>query len=370
MTDDGGRKTDAMRIRPPSFVFRQKFEMKAAIFYKRGGLENLRFEDVPTPQVGPHDALVKMRACGLNHLDIFTREGSHGVHAPLPHIGGLEPAGEIAELGAEVAGWKVGDRVLVGAATVCGECEYCTSGNDNICPRRRVIGIHIDGGFAEYIKVPASILIPIPDSLSFVQAAAAPSAFGTAWHMLVTRAQIKAGEWVLILAAGSSIGVAGIQVAKHFGCKVIATASTDEKLQKAKEIGADYLINYADASRNFAHEVMRITQNRGVDVVFEHVGTATWEKSIASLRPTGRLVTCGGTTGRFGQTDIWSLFFKQISLLGSYGWTTKEFFPVWDLIGKGVFRPIIDRTFPLAETAAAQQYMTERKQFGKVLVVD
>jgi NADPH:quinone reductase-like Zn-dependent oxidoreductase len=143
-----------------------------------------------------------------------------------------------------------------------------------------------------------------------------------------------------------------------------------ETLQKAKEIGADYLINYADASRNFAHEVMRITQNRGVDVVFEHVGTATWEKSIASLRPTGRLVTCGGTTGRFGQTDIWSLFFKQISLLGSYGWTTKEFFPVWDLIGKGVFRPIIDRTFPLAETAAAQQYMTERKQFGKVLVVD
>jgi NADPH:quinone reductase-like Zn-dependent oxidoreductase len=204
--------------------------------------------------------------------------------------------------------------------------------------------------------------------LSFVDAAAAPSAFGTAWHMLVTRAAIQPGEWVLILAAGSSIGVAGIQVAKHFGCKVIATASTQAKLDKAKELGADYLVNYAE--RNFAHEVMRITANRGVDVVFEHVGTDTWEKSIASLRPTGRLVTCGGTTGRFGQTDIWSVFWKQISLLGSFAWTAKEFYPVWDLVGKKVFRPIIDRTFPLAETAAAQQYIMDRKQFGKVVVVN
>ncbi len=342
--------------------------MKVAIFHKRGGIENLKFEDVPTPQVGPRDALVKVRACGLNHLDIFTREGSHGVHAPLPHIGGLEPAGEIVELGAEARGWRVGDRVLVGAATTCGECEYCTSGNDNICLKRQVIGVNVWGGFAEYIRVPASILLPIPDALSFVQAAAAPSAFGTAWHMLVTRAAIKPGEWVLILAAGSSVGVAGIQVAKHFGCQVIATASTQAKLDKAKELGADYLVNYAE--RNFAHEVMRITANRGVDVVFEHVGTDTWEKSIASLRPTGRLVTCGGTTGRFGQTDIWSVFWKQISLLGSFAWTAKEFYPVWDLVGKQVFRPIIDRTFPLVETAAAQQYITDRKQFGKVVVVN
>jgi NADPH:quinone reductase-like Zn-dependent oxidoreductase len=286
----------------------------------------------------------------------------------LPHIGGLETAGEIAKLGAEVRGWQIGDRVLVGSAITCGQCEYCTSGNENICPKRKVFGVNVWGGFAEYIKVPASILIRIPDALSFVDAAASPSAFGTAWHMLVTRAQIKPNEWVLILAAGSSIGVAGIQIAKYFNCQVIATASTDEKLAKAKEIGADYLINYAE--RNFAHEVMRITANRGVDIVFEHVGTSTWEKSIASLRPTGRLVTCGGTTGRFGQTDIWSIFWKQISLLGSFGWTAKDFYPVWDLIGKGVFHPIVDRTFPLAETAAAQQYILDRKQFGKVLVAD
>lgn len=342
--------------------------MKASIFYKRGGLEQLKYADVPTPQVGARDALVKMRACGLNHLDIFTREGSHGVRAPLPHIGGLEVAGEIAELGAEVRDWKIGDRVLVGSAITCGQCEFCASGHDNICPYRKVIGVNIAGGFAEYIRVPVSILIPMPASLSFVQAAASPSAFGTAWHMLVTRAQIRAGEWVLIHAAGSNIGVAGIQIAKHFGCRVMATSSTEAKLAKAKELGADFVVNYA--THNFAHEVMRLTNNRGVDVVFEHVGTTTWERSIASLHPTGRLVTCGSTTGRWGNTDIWSVFWKQITILGSFGWNAREFYTVWDLIARGVFHPVIDRTFPLAETAAAQQYLMERKQFGKVLVVD
>jgi NADPH:quinone reductase-like Zn-dependent oxidoreductase len=342
--------------------------MKASIFYKRGGLEQLTFADVPTPQVGPRDALVKMRACGLNHLDIFTREGSHGVHAPLPHIGGLEVAGEIVELGSDVRDWKIGDRVLVGSAITCGTCEFCASDHDNICPNRQVVGVTIDGGFAEYICVPASILIPVPDSLTMVQAAASPSAFGTAWHMLITRAQIRANEWVLVHAAGSNIGVAGIQIAKHFGCRVIATSSTEEKLAKAKELGADFVINYT--TQNFAHAVAHITANRGVDVVFEHVGTTTWERSIASLHPTGRLVTCGSTTGRWGNTDIWSVFWKQLSVLGSFGWTAKEFHAVWDLIGKGVFKPVIDRTFPLAETASAQQYIMDRKQFGKVLVID
>ncbi len=342
--------------------------MKAVLFYKRGGLDQLVFADVPTPQVGASDVLVKMRACGLNHLDIFTREGSHGVRAPLPHIGGLEVAGEIVELGSEVRDWKIGDRVLVGSAITCGTCEFCVEGYDNICPHRKVIGVNIAGGFAEYICVPASLLIPIPGSLAFVQAAASPSAFGTAWHMLVSRAQIRAGEWVLVHAAGSNVGVAGIQIAKHFGCRVIATSSTAEKLAKAQELGADFVINYAE--NNFAHEVMHITNNRGVDVVFEHVGTTTWERSIASMHPTARLVTCGSTTGRWGNTDVWSVFWKQLTILGSFGWNAREFYQVWDLITQGVFHPVIDRTFPLAETAAAQQYLMDRKQFGKVLVVD
>ncbi|MGE5730634.1 MAG: alcohol dehydrogenase catalytic domain-containing protein, partial [Gemmatimonas sp.] len=320
--------------------------MKAAIFHRRGGIENLKFEQVPTPRVGPQDVLVHVRACGLNHLDIFTREGSHGVHAPLPHIGGLEPAGEIAEIGSAVQGWKVGDRVLVGAAVTCGECEFCRSGNDNLCVRRKVIGVNVDGGFAEYISVPASILLRIPDSLSFLEAAAVPTAFGTAWHMLVTRAACRQGEWVLVLAAGSSVGVAAVQVAKYFGCKVIATASTAAKLDRAKALGADHGINYAD--ENFYHEVMRITGNRGVDVVVEHVGTTTWEKSIASLHPLGRLVTCGSTTGRYGQTDLWSTFWKQITILGSFAFSSAEFRAVWELLGQHKFHAVIDRTFPLA----------------------
>ena len=342
--------------------------MKAIIFHKRGGLENLRYADVPTPQVGARDALVRVRACGLNHLDIFTREGSHGVHAPLPHIGGLEPAGEIAELGAEVRDWRIGDRVLVGSAITCGACEFCTSGNDNLCARRKVIGVNIPGGFAEYICVPASILLPIPDAMSFADAAASPTAFGTAWHMLVTRAAIKADEWVLIHAAGSNVGVAGIQVAKHFGARVIATASTDQKLEKAKELGAGFVINYIE--KNFHHEAMRITQNRGVDVVFEHVGTTTWEKSIASLHPTGRLVTCGSTTGRWGNTDIWSVFFKQIAILGSFAFSSAEMHALWQLLTQNIFCPVIDRAFPLAQTAEAQKYLQDRKQFGKVVVVN
>lgn len=340
--------------------------MKAVIFFKRGGIEQLRFEEVPTPQVGPGDALVKVRACGLNHLDIFTREGSHGVHAPLPHIGGLEPAGEIADVGSAVTGWKVGDRVLVGSAITCGECEYCTSGNDNLCPRRKVIGVHVNGGFAEYIRVPARILLRMPPTLSFEEAAAVPTAFGTAWHMLVSRAKIQRGEWVLVLAAGSSVGVAGIQVARHFGCKTIAAASTEDKLVKAKELGADHVVNYTE--RNFQHAVMQITHERGVDVVFEHVGTTTWEKSLASLHPLGRLVTCGSTTGRYGQTDLWSTFWKQLTILGSFGFSSEEMHLVWEMIGEGKFHAVIDRTFPLAESAAAQTYLADRKQFGKVIV--
>lgn len=342
--------------------------MRAAIFHKRGGIENLVVEEVPTPTPGPGEALVKVRACGLNHLDLFAREGSHGVHAPLPHIGGLEPAGQIAALGPEVTGWQPGDRVLVGSAITCGACEFCRGGNDNLCARRKVIGIHVAGGLAEYIKVPASILVRIPDTLSWIQAAAAPTAFGTAWHMLVSRAALRPGEWVLVHAAGSNVGVAGIQIAKYLGATVIATASTDEKLAKAKELGADFTINYAQA--NFSHGVMQLTDQRGVEVVFEHVGTTTWERSIACLRPLGRLVTCGSTTGRYGQTDLWSVFWKQVSILGSFAFSSTEFRAVWELLAQGRFHPVIDRCFPLAEIVAAQQYLQERKQFGKVVVVN
>jgi NADPH:quinone reductase-like Zn-dependent oxidoreductase len=343
--------------------------MKATIFYKRGGLDVLKYEEVPDPEIGPKEVLIRVRACGLNHLDIYTREGTHGVKAPLPHIGGLEPSGEIVKIGSAVAKYRVGDRVLVGAFTWDETCEYCRSGNDNLCVNRKIIGVNLDGGFAELVKAPENTMIRMPDSLSFVEASAIPAAFGTAWHMLVTRARIQPEEWVLVLAVGSGVGSAAVQIAKYFNCKVIATSSSNDKLARARAMGADYTINYRD-NPNFQYEVMKITENRGVDIAFEHVGQTTWKQSIASLRMTGRLVTCGGSSGRTGETDIWSVFWKQLSLLGSNGVTHGEFDSILKLFNEKKLHSIIDRTFPMSEVRAAQQYLMERKQFGKVLVVN
>lgn len=343
--------------------------MKAAVFFKRGGLDVLKYQDVPDPKPGPGEVVIRVRACGVNHLDIYTREGSHGVKAPLPHIGGLEPAGEIAAVGPGVYDLTIGERVLVGAFTSDGTCEYCLSGNDNLCVNRKIVGVSIDGGFAEYLAVPASAVVKLPENVSFVQAAAIPAAFGTAFHMLKFRARVKPGEWVLVLAVGSGVGSAAVQVAKYLGAKIIATSSSDDKLAMAQQLGADHVINYA-RDPLFQHKVREITNGRMVDVVFEHVGQTTWKQSIASLRATGRLVTCGGSSGRWGETDIWSVFWLQLSLLGSNGCTHREFYELLDLFGQGAFHAVVDRTFPLSETAAAQQYLIERRQFGKVVIVN
>jgi NADPH:quinone reductase-like Zn-dependent oxidoreductase len=341
--------------------------MKAVTFHQRGGPEVLRYEDFPRPEIGPGEVLVRVRACALNHLDIFTRQGKQGVKAKLPHIGGLETAGVIAEAASDVKNARAGRPVLVAPFVVCGRCEFCRAELENLCENRAIIGVQAHGGFAEYVKAPARNVIPIPEGLSFEEAAATPSAFGTAWHMLVGRAKLQRGEWLLVLAAGSGIGTAAIQIAKHFDCPVIATASTREKLDRAVALGADHVVNYAEERFDLA--VQRITGDRGVDVVFEHVGEDTWKESVASLRPGGRLVTCGGTTGRWGQTDIWSLFGKQLSLLGSFGAVQSDFETVLDLVGRGVFQPVISRVYPLAETARAQAEIEDRKHFGKVIVV-
>lgn len=342
--------------------------MKANIFYKRGDLDVLQYTDVEAPKLNAGEILVRVRACGVNHLDIYTREGSHGVKAPLPHIGGLEPSGEVAALGAGVYDWKIGERVLIGAFTSDGTCELCLAGHDNLCVNRQIIGVQVDGGFAEYVKAPASACIRLPENVSFVEASAIPAAFGTAWHMLNFRAKTQRGEWVLVLAVGSGVGSAAVQVAKALGARVIATSSSDDKLAMAKSWGADAVINYSKQP-NFQHEVRRITNGRMVDVVFEHVGQTTWKASIASMRPTGRLVTCGGSSGRWGETDIWGMFWQQLTLMGSNGCTHREFDQILDLYAQGKFRAVIDRTFPLSELKEAQKHLIERKQFGKVVVV-
>jgi len=342
--------------------------MKAAIYYKRGGLDVIQYKDVPEPELNAGEILVRVHACGVNHLDIYTREGSHGVKAPLPHIGGLEPSGVVAALGPGVYDWQIGERVLVGAFTSDGTCEFCLAGHDNLCANRKIVGVQVDGGFAEYVKVPASACIRLPDHVSFIEASAIPAAFGTAWHMLNFRAKVQPGEWVLVLAVGSGVGSAAVQVAKVLGARVIATSSSDDKLQMAQRWGADAVINYSQFP-NFQHEVRRITDGRMVDVVFEHVGQTTWKQSVASLRTTGRLVTCGGSSGRWGETDIWNVFWQQLTLMGSNGCTHREFYQVLDLYAQGKFKAVIDRTFPLSDLASAQKHLIERKQFGKVVVV-
>ena len=341
--------------------------MRAIVMHRRGDPEVLSYEtDFPQPAVGPDDVLVRVRACGLNRVDIFTREGQQGVRPPLPHILGMEVAGDVAAVGENVTGVAVGDRVLPPPSVPCGRCEWCRRGVANICPNQQVLGRTRHGGYAEFVLVPNVNLLPIPPGLSYEQAAAIIVAFGTAWHMLVTRGQARPGETVLILAAGSVVGTAAIQVAKYLGCRVIATASSDAKLEKATELGADAIINYA--SERFDRRARRLTDGRGVDLVIEHVGTDTWQHSVAALAPMGRVVTCGSTTGRWGNTDLWSLFGKQISLLGSFGATHEELMTLLPLVVDGTLKPVIDRTFPLEQAADAHRYMADRQQFGKLVL--
>src|SRR5277367_1868592 len=340
--------------------------MKAIVFAKHGGPEVLQYIDVPTPTIRPNEVLVRVRACALNHLDLWVRRGLPGVPIPLPHIPGSDVAGEVAEVGADVTTVRPGQKVVLAPGVTCGKCPACISGQDNRCRSFTNLGYMIDGGCAEFVKVPGVNCVAYPENLSFAEAASIPLVFQTAWHMLLSRAELQPGEDVLILGAGSGVGSAAIQIAKFFGARVIATASSQEKLDKAPELGADHVINHK--TQKIKDEVRRITAKRGVDVVFEHVGTATWDDSIASLTPGGRLITCGATTGYDAKLDLRLLFAKQLSLMGSYMGTKSELHSVMRLVASGRFKPVLDRTFPLAEAAAAHAYLESGKQFGKVVL--
>ncbi len=338
--------------------------MKAVVFHQQGGLDVLRYEDAPEPKAGPGEVLIRVRACGLNRLDIWVRERLPNV--PLPHIGGTDVAGEVAGLGPGVEGFHVGQRVVVDPALSCGRCEYCLAGEDNICLGFKILGYQVNGGYAELVKVPATNCVPIPEGLTFEEAAAVPVNFLTSWHMLITRARLRAGETLLVQAAGSGIGSAAIQIAKVAGARVIATAGSDEKLEKAKELGADHGINYSKA--DFAQEALKLTNGRGVDVVFEHVGPATFEGSLRSLARGGRLVICGATTGPKAEFEIRPFYTKQLSIIGSMLGTKREFLDVIRLVGEGTLRPIIDTVYPLKDAAEAQKRMMDRDFFGKLLL--
>lgn len=340
--------------------------MKAIVFRRHGGPEVLEYTDAPEPQVNANEVLVRVRAVALNHLDLWVRRGLPGIEIPLPHIPGSDVAGEIAKVGELVAGVKVGDKVLLAPGVSCGHCTACLGGADNQCRRYTNLGYMIDGGCAEYVKVPAVNAIPIPSGLSFEEAAAVPLVFLTAWHMLAGRARLHAGEDVLVLGAGSGVGSAAIQIAKLLGARVITTTSSDAKKQKARELGADEVIDYN--RDDVQTEVRRLTGKRGVDVVVEHVGTATWESSVLCLATGGRLVTCGATTGYNAKVDIRYLFSRHLSLLGSYMGSKAELHAVLKFIGQRRLRAVIDRVMPLAECRRAHEILEKREQFGKIVL--
>jgi NADPH:quinone reductase-like Zn-dependent oxidoreductase len=340
--------------------------VKAIQFQRHGGPEVLQYVDAPDPVFRPNDVLVRVRACALNRLDLWVRQGLPNVSIPLPHIPGSDVAGEIAQMGSEVTTVRIGQKVVLAPGITCGKCAACLAGLDNRCRQFTNLGYMIDGGCAEFVRAPEVNCMPYPENLSFEQAAAIPLVFQTAWHMLVARAELQPGEDVLVLGAGSGVGSAAIQIAKFFGANVIATAGTDEKLAKARELGADHLINHK--SQKIRDEVRRITRKRGVDVVFEHVGAATWDDSVASLTPSGRLVTCGATTGYDAKVDLRFLFSRQLSLLGSYMGTKNDLRTVMKLVAASILKPIVDRVFPLAEAGAAHAYLESGSQFGKVVL--
>ena len=339
--------------------------MKAIRFHEHGGVEVLRYEDAPEPELAPGEVLVRVRACALNHLDLWARHGLRYVPIPVPHISGSDVAGEIAA--AAAPGLTVGTRVMLQAGVSCGRCEACLSGRDNECPSYEVLGYrNHQGGYAEFVKVPVQNLIPIPDRIDFVHAAAFPLTFVTAWHMLVTKAGVRRGDDVLILAGGSGVGQAAIQVARLHGARVIATAGSDDKLERARALGAAEVIHHH--RQDIADEIRRLTNKRGVDIVIEHVGEATWAKSMRALARGGRLVTCGATTGAKGALDLSALFAKQLSIQGSYMGTKGELLRAAAFFFDGQIAPAIDRTYPLADAEHAQRRLEESGQFGKIVL--
>jgi NADPH:quinone reductase-like Zn-dependent oxidoreductase len=340
--------------------------MKAVRIHRHGGPEVLVYEDVAEPRPRADQILLRVRACALNHLDLWVRNGIPGAQIPLPHVLGSDIAGEVAEAGEFCERIRPGQRVLLAPALSCRQCRECVSGRDNRCPRYSLFGYQIPGGNAEYLAVPEYAAVPIPDDLSFEEAAAAPLVFLTAYHMLMERARLQAGDTVLVVSASSGVGSAAVQLAKRFRCRVIATAGGEAKLAKAKELGADEVIDHY--RQDIAAEVRRLTDRRGVDVVFEHVGAATWNASLQSLAAGGRLVTCGATTGPEARLDLRFLFYRQQSVLGSFMGTLGELYQVLDLVFRKQVRPVIDSVYPLAEVAAAHRRLENKEQFGKVVL--
>jgi NADPH:quinone reductase-like Zn-dependent oxidoreductase len=342
--------------------------VKAIQYSRLGGPEVLEYKDLPDPKPGPSEIVFRVKASAFNHLDIHFRRGLPGVPTPLPHIPGSDGAGIVEAVGSNVTNVKVGDRIVMNPGRSCGECEFCRQGEISFCSKHAVIGRETDGTYAELAKVPAHNAMPLPDGVPFDVAAAAPLVYLTAWSMVSTKAHVKKGDTVLVMAAGSGVSMAAIQMAKLAGATVIATTSSPEKAKLTKEkLGADHVLDYT--KQEIDREVRALTNKRGVDVVIDHVGGDQWVKLLRATRNGGTVVTCGATQGFDPKTDLRQIFFRQVRVFGSTMGTDQELIEVMNLVYQGKLKPVIDRTFPLKDADEAHRYVESRKSFGKVLLI-
>jgi NADPH:quinone reductase-like Zn-dependent oxidoreductase len=342
--------------------------MKAAIFRKHGGPEVIEIAEVERPEPAAGEALIKVKAAAMNHLDLWTRRGLPGLDFDLPHIGGSDVAGIVEELGedGETEGLEPGTRALVNPSLYCGECEWCLRGEESLCPRYRILGEHTDGGFAEYVSVPAANVMPIPDELDFESAAAVPLVFQTAWRGLKGRGRLQPGETALILGGSGGVSTAAIQVARHLGARVFAVTSGPENVRRVQELGADLAIDRLEA--DFAGAAWEATEKRGVDLVFDGIGETVWPGALRSLARNGRLVTYGATTGPRGQVDIRVVFWKQLQIIGTTMASQIEFEEVMGLVFQRKLKPVIDVVLPLERAREAHERLEAGGHFGKIVL--
>jgi NADPH:quinone reductase-like Zn-dependent oxidoreductase len=341
--------------------------VKAVYLERFGGPDVLTFGDRPAPSVKPGEALVRVRACALNHLDLWVRAGLPGLEPEMPHILGNDVAGEIVELGAGVTHLNVGQRTLVNPTLSCGHCEACANGDDHLCRAHDVLGRKRNGGYAELVSVPAVNCLPCPENLTWEQAAAVPLVFLTAWHMLVTRARVRVGDVVLVIGAGSGVGSAAVQVARLHGARVLATAGSAAKLERARALGADEVIDHS--REDIPGRVRALTGRKGADVVVEHVGGSVFEAAVAALARDGRLVTCGATIGARATLDLNLLFGRHLTLLGSWMGRRSDLNDVLKHVASGALKPVVDAVLPLAEARRAHERLESRDVFGKLVLV-
>ena len=343
--------------------------MKTVYITEHGGVEVLTYGDLPEPVPGPNDVKIRVRACALNRLDLFTRAGVRGTRLRFagPHILGADVAGEVVEAGGEVTRAKPGDRVVVNPRLACGQCRSCAGGEEELCVSSGMVGSTVSGGYAEYVRVPAANTVPLPEHITYEQAAALPTVFLPCWAILVRRAALKPWETVLILSASSGVGTAGIQVAKRVvGARVIATTSTDEKARKARDLGADEVVNYT--REDIVERVAELTGGRGVDVVLDHVGAEFWPAAMASLAPGGRYGICGVTTGYRAELQMGLLFLKRQTVFGVYMGSTRDLQRIVEMAARGAIRGVVHQTFPLEQAARAHEAMEARGFFGKLVL--